>query len=390
VGLKNVSQARGYNDSTREVESINQSTTQRRLGRLREAMARDGIAAMLIAPGDDLRYLTGYAPHMDERLCFLVVGERSAVFVVPGVNATEARTRLEVLGIPVLEYSDAGGPAAALRRAVHDAAGSGGGRMMASDTARFDHVRMVEAALEPADLGLTSPILRQLRIVKDQEEIEALRASARLDDEAMRAAWAAVRVGMTELDVRDVIYRAFVGGGADEASFMLVAFGPGSAEPHHASGPVTIGHGPLTLDIGCRHHGYASDLTRMAYVGTPDPEYLKVHEIVRQARLAGQQAARLGAPCSAVDRAARQVIEEAGYGPYFVHRTGHGIGVSTHEPPNMMEGDETILEPGMAFSIEPGIYLPGRFGVRIEDVAVMTEAGPEILSELPHEVHIIE
>jgi Xaa-Pro dipeptidase len=352
-------------------------------------MAAAGAAAVCICPSDDLRYLVGWAPHADERLSFLVVGERGAAFVVPGVNATEARGHLEPLGIPVLEFTDSGGPTAAVRQAYGDAAGSPG-RLLVSDVARFDHVRMLEAALNPAAVGLAGDVFRGLRLVKDADEIERLRASARLDDEAMRAAWATLRAGLTEVQVRDAIYRAFMDGGAEEASFMLVAYGPASAEPHHGAGSAVIGRGPVTLDIGCRHHGYASDLTRMAYVGTPDDEYLRVHEIVRQARLAGEQAARVGAPCSAVDRAARQVIEEAGYGPYFVHRTGHGIGVSTHEPPNMMEGDETPLEPGMAFSIEPGIYLPGRFGVRIEDVAVMTANGPEILSALPHAVHVVD
>jgi Xaa-Pro aminopeptidase len=360
-----------------------------RLERLKGAMDRAGTSAILVSPGDDLRYLVGWAPHVDERLSFLVVGERGAAFVVPGVNATEARSTLEPLSIPVLDFSDSAGPASVLQKAYRDVAVAGP-RVLVSDIARFDHVRMVEAALSPQEVGLSGPVLRELRIVKDAEEIERLRASARLDDEAMRAAWAALRPGLTEVEVRDAIYRAFMDGGAQEASFMLVAYGPASAEPHHGAGAAVIGEGPVTLDIGCRHHGYASDLTRMAYVGTPDAEYLKVHEIVRQARLAGERAARVGAPCSAVDRAARRVIEEAGYGEYFVHRTGHGIGVSTHEPPNMMEGDETPLAPGMAFSIEPGIYLPGRFGVRIEDVAVMTPDGPEILSELPHEVHVID
>jgi Xaa-Pro dipeptidase len=360
------------------------------LERIRQGMARHRVSALLIAPGDDLRYLVGYAPHMDERVTFLVVGMEGAAFVVPGVNATEARERLAPFGIPVLEFQDQTGPKAALRQAFYDVAGNRTSEtIMISDTARFDHVRVVEAALQPARVLLTSPILRELRLIKDAGEVARLKASARLDDEAMRAAWAAIRAGATELEVREAIYRAFLDGGAEEASFMLVAFGPGSAEPHHAAGPTVIGHGPVTVDIGCRYQGYASDLTRMAYVGEPDPEYLRIHEIVRQARLAGEAAARPGAPCSAVDAAARRVIEEAGYGPYFVHRTGHGIGVSTHEPPDMMEGDATILKPGMAFSIEPGIYLPGRFGVRIEDVAVMTEDGPEILSSLPHDVHVI-
>lgn len=358
-----------------------------RLNRVQIALDRYKARALFLAPGDDMRYLIGYTPLVDERLTLLAVGQYGAALVVPSVNVTQARERLRGTPIDIVEFSDVRGPRTGLAHALKVAGGSvGGGILLISDEARYDHARLLQEALNPDRLEPASHIMRSLRLIKDADEIRRLKAAARLTDQAMTAGLSALRAGVAEWDVRDAIYRAFMRGGAEEASFILVAHGPNSAEPHHEAGPSTIGTGPVTLDIGCRYQGYASDITRVAFVGKPDPEFLKIYAVVRAARVAGEAAARLDSPAADVDRAARAVIEKAGYGAYFVHRTGHGIGVSTHEPPWMMEGDNTPLAPGMAFSIEPGVYLPGRFGVRLEDVAVMTGSGPEILSSLPHAI----
>ncbi len=361
-----------------------------RLDRIRRALAAEGASALCLCPGDDTRYAVGFTPPYDERLDFLIVGQAGACLVVPGVNATEAQARLADRGVEVVAWADDQGPDSALRHALRVATGhDGAGALLVSDDARYDHARRLGDVLHPSDVGLASRVMRGLRLIKDADEIRRLRISAGLADQAMEAGFRAIRRGMTETELSDAIRAAFVEAGADQASFMMAAYGPGAAEPHHHPGNARIADGPITLDIGCRGAGYASDMTRMAYVGAPDDEFLKVHEIVYQARMAGERAAQIGAPCSAVDRAARAVIEEAGYGPYFVHRTGHGIGVSTHEPPSMMAGDETPIAAGMAFSIEPGIYLPGRFGVRIEDVAVMHDDGPEILSHLSQQPRVV-
>ena len=362
-----------------------------RLNRIRRTLDSEGFAALCLSPGDDMRYALGFTPPYDERLDFLIVGEAGAALVVPGVNATAARTRLAEAGVEVLDWADDQGPQTALRQALRVATGGDkAGAVLVSDDARYDHARRLAEVLQPERVDLASRVMRGLRLIKDDDEMRRLRISAGIADQAMEAGFRAIRRGMTETELSDAIRAAFVEAGADQASFMMAAYGPGAAEPHHHPGSARIAEGPITLDIGCRGAGYASDMTRMAYVGTPDDEFLKVHEIVYQARLAGERAAKVGSPCSAVDRAARGVIEEAGYGQYFVHRTGHGIGVSTHEPPSMMAGDETPLAPGMAFSIEPGIYLPGRFGVRIEDVAVMHADGPEILSHLSRQPRVVE
>jgi Xaa-Pro aminopeptidase len=361
------------------------SLTFSRLPRI-QAGAAGQADAVLLAAGDDCLYALGYTPPGDERVTFLVIGARGTALVVPGVNATEAHQRLDRSPVAVYDYADDQGPAAALRQALQTAAGrTAGGTVLISDAARHDHVRAVQAALAPDVVDLAGRVIRPLRMVKDADEVAALRASAAAADEAFRRGIAAVRPGVTERAVHDVMLQAFRDLGGDGLSFQAVAFGPHTAVPHHHPEDTPIGRGALWFDLGCRKDGYCSDLTRPAYVGEPDAEYRRIHAIVLEARLAGEAAARAGNPASAVDRAARDVIERAGYGPYFVHRTGHGIGVSVHEPPFMMAGDETILEPGMAFSIEPGIYLPGRFGVRIEDIAVVTDGDPEILSALPRD-----
>ncbi len=356
-----------------------------RLARIQARTAAERAAAVLLAAGDDCLYALGYTPPGDERVTFLVIGARGVSLVVPGVNATDAHQRLDAGPITVLDYADDHGPADALRHALHLAAGQeAGGTLLVSDAARYDHLRAVERALHPDQVDLASRVMRPLRMVKDAEEVARLRAASAAADEAFRRGVAAVRPGVSERAVHDVMLHAFRELGGDGLSFQAIAAGAHTAVPHHQPDETPIGPGALWMDLGCRKNGYCSDLTRPAYVGEPDAAYREIHAIVLEARLAGEAAARAGNPASAVDAAARAVITRAGYGDYFVHRTGHGIGVAGHEPPFMMAGDDTILEPGMTFSIEPGIYLPGRFGVRIEDIAVVTAGDPEILSTLPH------
>lgn len=364
--------------------------TDSRLNRVQDRVLRAGARAVLLSPGDDILYTLGYTPPGDERCCFLVIGADRAALVVPGVNAHDADLHLAGMPVTLFDYADDAGPAAALQQALETATGSAaGGRLLISDAARHDHVVAVERAVAPDEIDLASRVMRPLRMVKDAEEIELLRRSSHAADETFKAGVAAIAAGVTERQVHDAMLQSFRRLGSDGPSSQLIAFGPNSAAPHHRPDDTVIGTGSMWLDLGCRKRGYCSDLTRMAYRGTPDPFYLEIHQIVWEARQAGEEAARAGNPASAVDRAARSVIEKAGYGEYFVHRTGHGIGVAGHEAPFMMEGDETILEPGMSFSIEPGIYLPGRFGVRIEDIAVVTDGAAEILSELSPEPVIV-
>jgi Xaa-Pro aminopeptidase len=205
------------------------------------------------------------------------------------------------------------------------------------------------------------------------------------------AAFAACRPGATELEVADAVAAAFRRAGAEEALFAIVGGGPNGAFPHHHTGSRRLEEGDaVVIDIGGRSEGYVSDITRMAYLGEPSERYREVHAVVEAAVQAGLAAARPGATCHEVDAAARGVIADAGYGEYFVHRTGHGLGLSVHEPPWIMRGDETELRVGMVHSIEPGIYLPGELGIRLEEIVHVTEDGCRRFSRLPRDVHAVD
>jgi Xaa-Pro aminopeptidase len=345
-------------------------------------MAELGVDLLAVAPGADTRYLLGATPHADERFSLLLVTQTALASAVPALNETGLRHDVGNLEITLVPWQDADGPERALDAALGAVGVSGKSpRVAAGGAMRLDHALVLAEALSRAGLGgwppayLSRDVVAPVRARKDADEIERLTRAAALADRAMRAGFEAVAEGRRESDVGQAVAAAFAADGAT-VEFNLVAAGPNSAEPHHAAGPRPIGRGePVFLDIGCDFEGYKSDLTRMAFVGAPDHRYLEVHDTVRRACDAGLEAVVAGGRCSDVDRAARQVIEAAGYGAYFVHRTGHGIGLEGHEPPSMQAGDDTPLAPGMAFSIEPGIYIPGAFGCRIEDVVVVQADG---------------
>ena len=363
---------------------MTETSRKSRLEAVQAALEPTQARALLLAAGEDIHYAVGWTPPGDERVTFLVVGAAGAAMVVPGVNATDVRLRLGHL--PVLDYADDEGPAARLQEALALATGSaaGGGTLLLSDKTRHDHVMKVGHALHPDGVDLASQVMRPLRMVKDADELDRLRRTARIADEVFLVGAGAAARGASECDVQAAMLQAFRAAGGDGPSGQLVAYGANSAAPHHQPDDTVLADGPLWLDLGCRKDGYWSDLTRCVYIGTPTARYREIFAIVDEARQAAQDAVAVGAPASAVDQAARAVIERAGYGPYFVHRTGHGIGLEGHEPPFMMRGDNTPLAVGMTFSIEPGIYLPGEFGVRIEDVVAVTPDGAEVLPALSH------
>lgn len=356
-----------------------------RWDRVRERLyAAGGVLAL--TPGDDFRYLAGWAPVADERLTFLLVSASRQALVVPSVNADEAAAHLP-REVSIFRYTDEDGPRLALESAWTPMADADLTPYL-SDDARWDHVRIFQEVTGLSRMELSSVILGPLRRQKQADEIERLAACQAINDKAMEKAFQAMTVGMTEAELADVIRRAFIQNGADREAFIIVAAGDHSAHPHHMPGRRVLAPGPVLLDIGCYKDGYASDMTRVAYLGAPDPDFVHVHAVVNRALQAGYAAAQAGAPVEVVDRAARSVIEAAGYGEYFVHRTGHGIGLSVHEAPSVMEGNTLPLEEGMVFSIEPGIYLPGRFGVRLEEVAVMGPRSAQILSRVSRAIWV--
>jgi len=350
-------------------------------------MGEQKIDLLAVSPGDDMRYLLGYMPHPDERPCYLLVTPGAAAFVVPSLNASDAAQHVTM---PTFAYTDADGPADALAGAAKALGGRSPRRIAVDDVMRADYVLTLQRAYPDAALALGSLILAPLRMRKSSEEIEVLKRSSRHADQAVRDAWAASRVGATEREIAEVAAASFKRSGSDEVLFTSVASGPNGAFPHHHSGARALRAGDsVTMDVGGRLEGYASDITRMAFVGTPTAKYLEVHQTVEAAVTAGMAAAHPGALLKDVDLAARAVIERAGYGQYFIHRIGHGLGLTGHELPSVTHLNPQPVEEGMVFSVEPGIYLPGEFGVRLEEIVYVATDGAHRLSELPRDVHRI-
>jgi Xaa-Pro aminopeptidase len=235
------------------------------------------------------------------------------------------------------------------------------------------------------------PLVSELRIAKSPAEIEAIAEAAAQADRAMQAAVDACKPGVTEADVAWVTEQAFRLDGAERVEFTLIAAGANAAQPHHHSGQKVLQKGEgIIIDIGASLNGYKSDITRVVFLGNPDKEFLAAYDTVRKANEAGKRTVRPGVTAQDVDRATRRVIDNAGLGDYFIHRTGHGLGLDVHESPWIQEGSEKILQPGMVFSVEPGVYIQGGYGIRVEDIVTVTEKGVRTLTGFDHELVIKE
>jgi Xaa-Pro aminopeptidase len=255
--------------------------------------------------------------------------------------------------------------------------------------ARF--VLRLRAVLDPVELVVASPAMSALRRTKDAEEIARLRAAGAAADRAMEAITAERLSGRTEAEVSRRIKDLLLEAGHDTADFAIVASGPNAASPHHEVGDRVISEGDaIVLDIGGMLDGYGSDTTRTAFVGDPPSDFAALYGVLHEAQLAACDAVAPGVPAEDIDRAARTVIAEAGYGEQFIHRTGHGIGLETHEEPYIVAGNGAPLQVGDAFSVEPGIYVDGRWGARIEDIVVVTEGGGERLNQTDRRLYVVE
>ncbi|TNC62880.1 M24 family metallopeptidase [Rubellimicrobium roseum] len=357
-----------------------------KLALLRERMAATGTDLMALGPGPNMEWVVGFHTHPDERPCLLMVTQDRAGFLMPALNAADARARSE---IPMWTWADADGPDAALQEALGALRATTARRVAVDESMRADFALLVLAALPQARPALAADSLGELRMRKDEAEREELRRNAAIADAAMQAVWAAIRPSMTETEIAAVAVGVFKDHGAAPL-FTIVGTGANGAYPHHHTGETVVKEGDvIVIDIGARKGAFSSDITRMALVGEPPADYARVHAVVEEAVQAALAAARPGVRAREVDRAARDVITRAGYGEFFVHRTGHGMGLEGHEPPYITESSETVLESGMVFSIEPGIYIPGRFGIRLEDIVILTEDGPEILSRLPRDAVLV-
>jgi Xaa-Pro aminopeptidase len=269
-------------------------------------------------------------------------------------------------------------------------------RVAVSDRLWSSHLLRLQSTLPDARFEPASAVLGELRMVKDDAEVDLLRRAARAADRVIETIAAGPLVGRAEADVAREVRERLLAGGHETAEFAIVASGPNGASPHHEAGDRVIEAGePVVLDIGGTLGGYASDITRTIWVDGgdgsrgPDPTFLEIYDLVQRAQAEATAAARSGTTCERVDAVARDLIGLGGYGERFIHRTGHGIGLEGHEDPYIVAGNAVELAPGMTFSIEPGIYLEGRYGVRIEDIVVCTEAGPVSLNEAPRDLLVV-
>lgn len=365
-----------------------------RLVKVRQSMQEQGVDVLLLSLGADMPWLTGYTAMPLERLTMLVVPSAASgmqpVLLVPELEAPRVTAVPAVFSVrPWKETQDPVGMAA---RLVQSCSAGPSPVLAMSDRAWATFLLRLQDELPGASWLPASRVTAHLRAVKDAAEVEALAAVAAAADRVASALLDGEipLVGRTERDVSAEITRRLLAEGHDRVNFAIVGSGPNGASPHHDASDRVIGAGEAVVcDFGGTMGGYCSDITRTVLTGPPDSELELVYRTVAQAQAAGVAAGELGAPCSAVDRAARAVIEAAGFGPYFVHRTGHGIGLEEHEDPYMVEGNSTALVAGHCYSVEPGIYVPGRYGVRIEDIVVATEAGPRPLNQADHGLTIV-
>ncbi len=343
----------------------------RAAARLRER----GIDGLLLTPGSDLAYLTGYRVFTSERLtCLVLTPAGEARLIVPMLEARRASAATS--DVPLVTWSETDDPITRVRALV-----PGATRLALADQMWAAFVLRIADALPGAELVPASEVLTALRMRKDEVELEALRDAGAAADRAFERLVREVRfTGRREREVARDLTAILLDEGHEAVGFCIVASGENGASPHHETGERVISDGDVVVcDLGGTVRGYGSDITRTVFVGRgeiPD-EVRRVHDSVRRAQDAGYAAARPGVAAQEVDRAARRVIVNAGYGDAFLHRTGHGIGLDGHEHPYLVEGNAEPLEPSMTFSIEPGIYLAGKFGVRLEDIAALGPDGAE-------------
>ena len=352
-----------------------------------KAAEEAGLAGMLVTPGPDLIYLTGYAPvAITERITMLVIPvDGEPTMIVPRLERPDAETAAGASMLGIVDWSDGSDPYAATAELL-----AATGRYAVSDSAWAMHILGLQEQLSASTYVAMTTALPMLRAVKDADEIQRLAAAGAAADQAYGEIVKVGFAGRTETDLGADLAGLLRQFGHSQVDFTVVGSGPNGANPHHEIGDRVIEEGDMVvLDFGGLKHGYGSDTTRTVHVGEPTDEERDVHEIVRRAQQAAFEAVRPGIECQDVDRVARSVIIDAGYGEYFIHRVGHGIGLTTHEPPYMVEGETQVVRPGMCFSIEPGIYLPGRFGVRIEDIVTVTDRGGRRLNQTSHEMQIV-
>jgi Xaa-Pro aminopeptidase len=359
----------------------------RRMQRATTQATDAGLTGVPVTPGPDLVYFTGYQPvAITERITMLVLqASRDPAMIVPVLERPDAEAAPGVAAVSLTDWADGSDPYAATAQLLDPR-----GRYAISDSAWAMHLLALQQALPESRYVSMTSALPMLRAIKDADELERLAAAGASADATFEQILGVRFAGRREREIGTDLAGFLRDHGHSEVDFTIVGSGPNGANPHHEMSERTVNEGDMViLDFGGLQDGYGSDTTRTVHVGEPTEEEREVFEIVRRAQQAAFEAVRPGIACQEIDRVARKVISDAGYGEDFIHRTGHGIGLTTHEPPYMVEGETRALEPGMCFSIEPGIYLRGRFGVRIEDIVTVTDDAGRRLNNTSHELQIV-
>ena len=372
--------------------------TATRLEKLNASLRTSGLDAVALNPGSTLTYLTGAHFHLMERPIVLLV--------TPGQDPALILPELEMLKVDHIPYSVktfpyGENPSAwgdnfrnAMQALGLDTLTGTSGKRIGVET---EHMRLLEynyirTGAPSAEFPDASETLSLLRLQKEPGEVENMRKAVKIAQAALEATIPLIKIGMTERELAAELVVQLLRNGSDAGLPFtpIVSGGPNSANPHASPTDRKLQAGDLlVIDYGAATNDYLSDITRTFAVGEVDAEYAKIHKVVQEANAAGRAAGKPGVPCADVDKAARGVIEQAGYGKFFTHRTGHGLGMEAHEHPYMRGDNMQLLEPGMTYTVEPGIYLPGRNGVRVEDNVVVMETGSESLSDLPRELRVV-
>ena len=363
-----------------------------RLEKLTASLRNSGLDAVTLNPGPTLTYLTGAHFHLMERPVVLLVapGQEPAI-VLPELE----ELKVGQMPYPVQAFTYGENPSEwgdVFRRAAQALGLEGKHIGVETGRMRLLEYNFLRNGISNAEFQDASDVLGQLRLRKDAAEIESMRKAVKMAQAALEATIPQIKIGMTEKELAaELVVQLLRHGSESELPFApIVSGGPNSANPHASPTERKLQAGDLlVIDYGATVDGYISDLTRTFAVGEVEPEFKQIHKLVQEANAAGRAAGKPGVPCANVDKAARAVIATAGYGEYFRHRTGHGIGMEPHEEPYMRGDNMQLLEPGMAYTVEPGVYLAGRNGVRVEDNVVVTETDSESLSDMPREMRVV-
>lgn len=360
-----------------------------RLENAQNAAREAGVDALLVTPGPDLAYLTGYRAIALERLtCLVVPALGDPVLVAPNLEVPAAQASpVGQLGVAIQGWAETDDPYVLVSKLASKARD-----VALSDSMAAASVLRLREAMPTVHQRLAGSVLRELRMIKSTAEIQHLRRAGRAIDRVHEQVPGLLWPGRTEQEVGEDITEAILEAGHDTVDFIIVASGPNGASPHHEVSDRQIEVGDaVVVDIGgTMPSGYRSDSTRTYAIGFAPANFLAYYDVLQDAQRRAVECVRPGVTAESVDAAARSVIADAGYGEHFIHRTGHGIGLETHEEPYIVQGNEEVLREGMAFSVEPGIYLPGEHGARIEDIVVVTADGVESLNNTPHELVVVD